>query len=171
MYTLDKIENQFKGICAKAGVSCNVPITINSRLTRTLGRVVIKNSIGATNTWKPIKVEFSKQFIETSSDASIEDVIKHEAAHFIATSRTGKDCVHNVYFKSICAEIGTTNDGITTKVERTVDESYLYKYAIYCDTCNKVIGGKSRMCRTIKEIKFCTCKTCNTSNLRVIQNW
>ena len=90
MYTLDKIENQFKGICAKAGVSCNVPITINSRLTRTLGRVVINNSIGATDTWKPIKVEFSKQFIETSSDASIEDVIKHEAAHFIATSRTGK---------------------------------------------------------------------------------
>lgn len=168
MYTLDKIEIQFKGICAKAGVSCNVPITINSRLTRTLGRVVIDNFIGI---WKPTKIEFSKQFIETSSDASIEDVIKHEAAHFIATSRTGEDHGHDIYFKSICAEIGTTNDGTTTKVERTVDESSLYKYAIYCDTCDKVIGGKSRMCRTIKEIKFCTCKACNTSNLRVIQNW
>lgn len=168
MYTLDKIEIQFKGICAKAGVSCNVPITINSRLTKTLGRVVINNFIG---TWKPTKVEFSKQFIETSSDASIEDVIKHEAAHFIATSRTGEDHGHDTYFKSICAEIGTTNDGTTTKVERTVDESSLYKYAIYCDTCDRVIGGKSRMCRTIKEIKFCTCKACNTSNLRVIQNW
>ena len=101
MYTLDKIENQFKGICAKAGISCNVPITINSRLTRTLGRVVINNSIGFIDTWKPIKVEFSKQFIETSSDASIEDVIKHEAAHFIATSRTGEDHGHNSYFKKI----------------------------------------------------------------------
>ena len=170
MYTLDKIENQFKGICSKAGVSCNVPITINSRLTRTLGRVT-NNYIGATDTWRPIRVEFSKQFIETSSDASIEDVIKHEAAHFIATSRTGKNCGHNSYFKKVCAEIGTTNDGTTTKVERTVDESSLYKYAIYCDTCDKVIDGKSRMCRTIKEIKFCTCKACNTSNLRVIQNW
>ena len=170
MYTLDKIEIQFKGICAKAGVSCNVPITINSRLTRTLGRVT-NDYISAIDTWRPTKVEFSKQFIETSSDASIEDVIKHEAAHFIATSRTGKNCGHNSYFKKVCAEIGTTNDGTTTKVERTVDESSLYKYAIYCDTCNKVIGGKSRMCRTIKEIKFCTCKTCNTSNLRVIQNW
>lgn len=170
MYTLDKIEIQFKGICAKAGVSCNVPITINSRLTRTFGRV-INNYIRATETWRPTKVEFSKQFIETSSDASIEDVIKHEAAHFIANSRTGKNCGHNSYFKKVCAEIGTTNDGTTTKVERTVDESSLYKYAIYCDTCNKVIGGKSRMCRTIKEIKFCTCKACNTSNLRVIQNW
>lgn len=170
MYTLDKIEIQFKGICAKAGVSCNVPITINSRLTRTLGRVT-NDYIGAIDTWRPTKVEFSKQFIETSSDASIEDVIKHEAAHFIATSRTGKNCGHNSYFKKVCAEIGTTNDGTTTKVERIVDESSLYKYAIYCDTCNKVIGGKSRMCRTIKEIKFCTCKACNTSNLRVIQNW
>ena len=170
MYTLDKIEIQFKGICAKAGVSCNVPITINSRLTRTLGRVT-NDYIGAIDTWRPTKVEFSKQFIETSSDASIEDVIKHEAAHFIATSRTGKNCGHNSYFKKVCADIGTTNDGTTTKVERIVDESSLYKYAIYCDTCNKVIGGKSRMCRTIKEIKFCTCKACNTSNLRVIQNW
>ena len=170
MYTLDKIEVQFKGICAKAGVSCNVPITINSRLTRTLGRVT-NDYIGAIDTWRPTKVEFSKQFIETSSDASIEDVIKHEAAHFIATSRTGKNCGHNSYFKKVCAEIGTTNDGTTTKVERTVDESSLYKYAIYCDTCDKVIDGKSRMCRTIKEIKFCTCKACNTSNLRVIQNW
>ena len=170
MYTLDKIKIQFKGICAKAGVSCNVPITINSRLTRTLGRVT-NNYIGATDTWKPTKVEFSKQFIETSSDASIEDVIKHEAAHFIATSRTGENCGHNSYFKKVCAEIGTTNDGTTTKVERTVDESSVYKYAIYCNTCDKVIDGKSRMCRTIKEIKFCTCKACNTSNLRVIQNW
>lgn len=46
----------------------------------------------------------------------------HEASHYITTYRTGEVHGHDAMFKSVCAEIGTDNDGTRTKVERIVEE-------------------------------------------------
>ncbi len=40
----------------------------------------------------------------------------------------------------------------------------------FCPNCGK-IGGFSRMCKTIKNIKDCTCGKCNSDALTVVQNW
>ena len=168
MYDISRVRREFIQICGKAGVEVTAPINLNGRLTRTLGRVHEQKENGV---WKPVLVEFSKQLIETSTDKSIYDVIAHEAAHYIVTSRTGESHGHDAFFKAVCAEIGTTNDGTVTRVERTVSEDSLYKYNVYCPTCNKTIGGYSRMCRTLKEIDMCQCKGCGKGGLKVIQNW
>ena len=169
-YDLNRIKMEFNEVCRKAGTPCDVPIRLNGRLTRTLGRVFHKCDI-TSGVWYSTHVEFSKQLLETASDKSIRDVILHECAHFIVTARTGESHGHDAAFKKVCAEIGTTNDGTVTRVERTVSEDSLYKYNVYCPTCNKTIGGYSRMCRTLKEIDMCRCKSCGKGGLKVIQNW
>lgn len=167
-YDLNRVQKEFNEICQNAGTPCDVPIRLNGRLIRTLGRV--HHELDKTSgIWYSTSVEFSKQLLETSTDNSIREVLLHEAAHYIVTARTGETHGHDAKFKAVCAEIGTHNDGISTVVERTVKVHS--KYEIFCPTCNKTIGEYSRMCKTIKYIELCTCKNCKCGNLKVIQNW
>ena len=171
-YDLARITKEFHEICEKAGVDAgfNIPIKLNDRLTHTLGRVRQEYD-PFSERYIATFVEFSKQLIETATDQSIRDVILHEAAHVIVTERTGESHGHDALFKAVCAEIGTTNSGTNTEVERTVADSKIYKYSVYCPTCQKNIAGYSRMCKTLRNIDFCTCKDCGNSGLQVITNW
>ena len=162
MYDLNRIIKEFNEACSKAGVLNTYPIRINGRLTRTLGRV--RYTKLSDNTIEPLDIEFSKQFLETASDASIKDVILHEAAHLIVAKRTKVHHGHDAYFKKVCAELGTKRDGYAGEVELV--KTVKYKYTIICPNCGE-IGGYNRMCKTIKEINYCTCKKCGSRNLRV----
>lgn len=166
-YDLNRIKLEMEEVCRKANVRFDIPVKLNRKLTRTLGRVHQECHNGI---WEPVSVEFSKQLLETASDKSIRDVVLHETAHVITTIRTGESHGHNNYFKAVCAEIGTSNDGAKTKVERTVAASALYKYSINCPKCGN-IGGMNRMCKTLKEIEFCGCKKCGSVGLTWTQNW
>ena len=168
-YNLERVTKEFNAVCEKAGTPCKVPVTINGRLSRTLGRVCY--TVNSTGYAKSTKVEFSRQLLETSTDESIRDVILHEAAHYILTERTHEEHGHDSMFKKVCAEIGTTNDKTTTKVERTVAEESLYKYIVYCPTCKKVVGGYRRMCKTLQNLDNCYCNLCKKDGLIMKQNW
>lgn len=168
MYNLERVQNEFFAIAESQGIKNRVPITINSRLTRTLGRVMGEY---CGDRYVVTRVEFSKQFLETSTDESIYSVIQHEAAHFIVSFQTWEHHGHDKVFKECCKKIGCTNDKTKTVVERTVEASQLYKYTIFCDTCGKEVCHYSRMNRTLKVLSQCTCRICGTSNLRMIQNW
>jgi predicted SprT family Zn-dependent metalloprotease len=169
-YDLNKVQLEFKDICQKAGVPINIPIYLNGRLTRTLGRVHHKYN-PSENRYTSTLVEFSKQLLETATDKSIHNVIMHEASHYITTYRTGEVHGHDAIFKSVCMEIGTDNNSTHTKVERTVEEKNLYKYQILCPTCKKFVGGFHRKCKTIDHINECFCKSCSNSGLKVLKNW
>jgi len=162
MYNLERITKEFNEACAKAGVENTCPISINARLTRTLGRVTHVNKFDGTI--EPTKVEFSKQFVENSTDKCIKDVILHEAAHLIVAKRTHISHGHDAYFKKVCAELGTERDGYAGTVEYT--NTIKYKYTIICPNCGE-IGGYNRMCKTVREIKYCSCKRCGSNRLRV----
>lgn len=171
MYDLSRVKEEFTKVCAICGVPVECDIKLNSRLTRTAGRVISSRN-PQTNLYYPSLVEFSKQLLETATDESIFAVIQHEAAHYIATARSGQTHGHDNYFKSICREIGCPHDGVSTAIERTVAESALYKYQIYCPTCGKLLsGGFRRMCNTIRTIDRYSCKICGNSGLEIIQNW
>lgn len=167
MYTIERVQREFTDICSKAGVQVTSPITVNGRLTRTLGRVCM---VRRGETVENEKVEFSKQLLETATDDTIWNVIAHEASHYIATARTHKAQGHNAYFRSICAEVGTTNDGTKTHVERTVSAEQVYKYTVICPNCGE-IAHYHRMSKNLKNISSCYCKKCNSNNLSVIHNW
>ena len=165
-YTIEDLKIMVYDICNKAGVNFTGPVELNSRLLTTLGRVMNVDN-------KPIRVEFSKNFIENATDETVISVCKHECAHIIALVRSGKPQHHNSYFKSICAELGTTNDGTTTNVERSVAGKAYHRYTIICPNCGE-IGSRQKMCASLRDIKNCWCVKCGESTvgkLTYIQNW
>ena len=168
MFNLEMVKAELDKLSESVGDTFDIPVSINGRLTRTLGRVIQHVNDGFCLSER---MEFSRQFLETSTDASIKDVIAHEWAHYYATKSTGEHHGHDAYFKKVCAMIGCTNDKTVTKVERTVSESKLFKYQVWCPTCQEYIAGLSRMCNSLRHIDQCTCKKCKQGGLSYVQNW
>ena len=168
MYDIKRIEARCKELSAKVNDTFNIPVELNGRLTRTLGRVT---QMQAGKIWKSTKMEISKALLATATDESVEAVIDHEWAHYYVTKSTGEYHGHDSAFKRVCAMIGCTNDGTQTRVERTVSESAMYKYVVRCNNCNEDIAFYTRMCSTLKNIDECYCKRCGKYNLSVTQNW
>ena len=164
-YTLDRIQKEFTAAVESVGIKVSHPISLNGRLSKSLGRVVHLNYDGYI---VPEKIEFSKNFIENGTDKDIREVILHEAGHYVVAMRTHQIHNHDDVFKATCIELGTLNyqphfESMETKLE--------YKYNIYCPVCKKNIGGYNRMCKTIKLISAHSgqiyCKTCKCRDLEV----
>lgn len=168
MFSMEDIKKELNRLSAMVGDKFDIPVSINGRLTRTLGRV---HSECHNDVWFPVRMEFSRQFLESSTDASIISVIQHEWAHYYVTKNTGESHGHDATFKAMCARVGCTNDTPSTKVERTVSESKLFKYQVWCPTCQEYISGLSRMCNSLRYIDQCTCKRCGNGGLSYVQNW
>lgn len=167
-WTVDRITAKCEEFSAMVGDTYDCPIVLDGRLSRTLGRVVIKAERGIA---RLIKMKFSKEFLNTSTDASIVSVIGHEWAHYYVTKTTGVNHKHDEEFKRVCALIGCTNDKAETEVERTVEPEALYKYVVRCPDCNSTIGMYKRMCPTLRNIDSCACGLCGGQNLIVNQNY
>jgi predicted SprT family Zn-dependent metalloprotease len=168
MWTVERITEVCKRYAAKVNDDFTIPVSINSRLTKTLGRVnIYRNGYGECIL---DSMEFSKSFLETSTDEDIEAVIGHEVAHYLVTKITHIDHQHDEYFVNMCLRIGCNNYTRSIKVERIVPEEALYKYTIYCPNCG-CIGGKTRRCQLLKHITECSCKKCGSQSLFYKTNW
>ena len=107
------------------GYDFNIPVKINKRLTTTLGRV---KWVGNTETITPISMEFSYQFLKTSTPECIDEVIKHECAHYLVTIETRQNHGHDKVFKEMCKRIGCTNDTTNyNNLKRIVPKETIYK--------------------------------------------
>lgn len=172
MWTESKLKNHICETFIKAGYDFddyNIEVAINGRLTRTLGRCMFKRVNGVVT---PYRIEFSRQFLESSTDNCVESVIEHEACHALVTIETKEDHGHDYEFKAMCARVGCTNDGKSTKVERTVDETELYKYFVKCRKCGKVIGKYHRAGKVIQYPDHYGCPYCKKFGvLEVVQNF
>ena len=157
-YDIERIRKEVIDVCTKAGFvgSKYLIIELNSRLTSTLGRVKHRKSYNGAY---PISIEFSKKFIDTSTDNDIHQVILHECAHAIATFRTGENHGHDNFFKEICAELGTDNDKCKYKRE-TPTAAPVYRYKVYCSECGELIASYKRKGKIIKNIQFYKCGLC-----------
>lgn len=166
-WTLKEVKAELNRLSKEHNDVFSIPVTINGRLTRTLGRVFHRGS--DANGFEPTRMEFSKQFLETSSGKSVVDVIGHEWCHYYITKTTRENQGHNAAFKALCSTLGV-NGETTTKVERTIEVAD--KYDVFCSCCGKKIGGFSRMCKTVTIVKngLATSKCCN-KKATLVQNW
>ena len=106
-WTVERITELCKEYCGRCGIKFNSPVVINDRLTRTLGRCFCE---GHGSVWNPVKIEISRQLLETATDESIEAVIAHECAHYVSCAITHENHGHDSTFRFYCEKIGTTND-------------------------------------------------------------
>lgn len=161
---LGEIKEILRELSACRGDVFDIEVSINGRLSRTLGRV---KSVGTKTNCKPVAMEFSRSMLETVEKEDIMSVIKHEWAHYYITKTTNVDHGHDAAFKALCAEIechGTT----TIKVTRTVD--VVSKYSVYCETCGKLVGEYSRQGKVVKNPSLFSSNCCK-GGLKVVQNF
>ena len=153
-------------ICNRVGYEFTIPVKINKRLTRTLGRVSwIKNN----GIVKSTLMEISYQLLNTATLDSITAVVEHECAHYLVTMETHENHGHDKVFKAMCARIGCTNDGTCYhSLDREVPETQIYKYFVKCENCGSV-GKFHRAGKIVQHPELYKCK-CGGS-LHVIQNF
>ena len=167
-WTIEKIESYCRDLSAKMEDSFDCPVKINGRLTATLGRVCYIHHY-ADNSDEYTKLELSRQYLETATDECIENVIKHEFCHYLSMKRTGVSHGHDDYFKLLCKQVGCTCDGTSTKVDRLegVRDEDLYKYGLYCPTCNKLLKGYQRKVKAVQHPEWYKCSICGNDHLYV----
>jgi predicted SprT family Zn-dependent metalloprotease len=167
-YTLQEIEQYLNELAANIGLVFSTPVKINGRLTTTLGRV--RSNPTPFGMYEPECVEFSKRFLETSTDESVRQTIMHEFAHWAVLVETGEPHGHDDEFKAMCRRIGCTADKATVNVERTVSNDQLYKYTVKCGDCGNTIYY-NRAGKTVKHPDWYVCGKCGGWSLHVQQNW
>lgn len=143
-------------ICAKVNQDFTIPVKINKRLTRTLGRVSwIRINGKVQNTL----MEISYQLLATATLDSIKEVIAHECAHYLVNEETHENHGHDAIFKAMCNRIGCTNDGtVCHSLDREVPETQIYKYFVTCEDCGSIIGKYHRTGKIVQHPEYYTCK-------------
>lgn len=165
-WTLLKVKKELQEISDKYDDTFSIPVSINGRLTKTLGRVMHKRVLDDIF---PESMEISKQLLETTTDADIIGVIKHEWAHYYITKITKENHGHDVMFKALCAEIGTHG---TTSIKVETIVAIESKYELICPCCGKTVARYTRKCKTTEASKvgLVTSKCCN-AKVGLRQNW
>ena len=167
MLTEKDLTNMCKEICRIAGYDFTIPVKINKRLTRTLGRVSwIRVNGKVTST----SMEISYQLLATATFDSIKAVVAHECAHYLVNEETHESHGHDAVFKAMCARIGCTNDGkVCHSLDREVPETQIYKYFVICKDCGKTVGKYHRAGKIVQHPDFYSCK-CGGA-LTVVKNF
>ena len=167
MWTIEQVKNELNKLREAdqlPPITC--PVTVNGRLTRSLGRVKFMCNF-------PTAIEFSRILLEEGTDNDIINVIKHEYVHYFLLITTKERHGHDAMFKAKCAEIGCTHDKARNNFEAETigKELDITKYEVWCEDCDEIIGRYHRMCKTLKTIKYCSCGKCGSHALIVKQNW
>lgn len=137
----------------KFGYKSIVPISVNGRLSKTLGRCYYNSQSGNV---KPTRIELSAKILSCPDNEAI-NVIKHECAHAIAMLDDGKAHGHDATFKAVCARLECDYD------EPSADTSVKYRYNLFCPTCKKVIYGSDRRVNAIKYPERYRCGICHSA--------
>ena len=167
-WSIQEIEEYMRELANDIGLVYDTPIKINRRLTRTLGRVISEPAM--FDSYKPLVVEFSKQFLETSTDESVRQTVMHEFAHWAVLVETGQPHGHDAEFKAMCRKIGCDFNKAHTHVERTVSNDKIFKYTVRCNECGNEVHF-NRAGKTVKYVHWYNCGRCGCPDLEVIQNW
>ena len=171
-WTIERLKDELQRVSDMVDDKFNCPVFINGRLSTTLGRVFYHVCVG--DKIYPEKVEFSKRFLENSTDEAIVQVIKHEWVHYYLAKVTKEDHGHDKVFKETCAKIGCVFDSCVTNPDKLRAGQKQYKYDVFCPKCGKQTGTHySRMTKTLKHriLYDDVCPHCGARGLGYEQNW
>ena len=170
--TLEQIIQICKQLSEQHNDVFDIPVELNPRLKRTLGRVTSRRIKNSDNV-EPVKMEIATYLAKDGSDEDITNVVKHEWVHYYLDKTTHINHGHDKLFKKICQEInctGTTQTRVdslddNTKYEMCLTDQASHKYTIVCPHCKKVVGHRDRMCATLRHLYECSCPECGCLGL------
>ena len=124
--------------CKKCGVKLDVPIKMNGRFSRVLGRVtyIVDSGIAL----RVADIEFSSKYFNdpTRNEEVKYQVVLHEIAHYLAYKSDKKNHAHDEVFRYWCDKIGCTVTGeyATDEDDNIVKNVKVqYKYDCRCSAC------------------------------------
>lgn len=164
-WTLENIIKECERLSAIKEDTFSIPVLLNGRLSKTLGRVHFTQS-NINGELSPLKMEFSKKFLEIGSNEEIKKVIAHEWAHYYLTKTTKENHGHDNAFNRLSAEMGG-NTGTSLEIENFKET---YKYIAYCEECGAMAGGYARAGKVVKTPYLYKSRCCG-ANLRVEQKY
>lgn len=167
MYSLFRLQNEVNETMRKVGINTYIPVSLNGRLYRVLGRAH-HSRYSVSRKACDCYIEFSKNLLANATDETVRDVLLHECAHIICAMRDTVEHGHDDYFASVCAEIGTTNSSTHTAVKTEQGKSFK-RYEVLCAK-HGVVASYHKTCKTIMEIGSYKCGICK-GDLTVKRNW
>lgn len=90
-----------------------VPISLNNRLTRSLGRFIYKRS-QLKNIKEPLGIEISSKFLKYNSNEDVLDTLKHELIHYALFMLDEPFLDHDKKFIETCKKLGVGLTGSKT---------------------------------------------------------
>lgn len=168
MFTIEQVKKELEELSGMMRDEFNIPVRINNRLTKTLGRVISKCDLNGL--YCPDYMEFSQTLLSKANENSVMQVIRHEWCHYYLTKTTKEAHGHDSLFKALCDRVGCSGK-TSTKVQYTEADENIFKYTVHCPDCGKVIARYSRMNKTLKQLHNCHCAKCGSHNLYYKQNW
>ena len=165
--TVNDIKKRCAEVFAADGKQFDLDVNINGRLKAVLGRCHYKAVLGVVY---PVRIEISRQLLETGTPQDIDETIVHECAHALVTLDTGEKHGHDKLFKAKCQKHGIAGDRCAKGSRMDDEDLTIYKYVCSCQNCGKVIGCYYRAGKVIKNPSMYHSNCCGASIL-VEQNY
>ena len=91
----------------KIGDFTDLPFEVkyNGRLKTTLARYIFKTDANKT----PVAIEVGKDILNVPERKALEDILKHEFAHYYSISVEKSSTGHDTSFRECCKMLGTDN--------------------------------------------------------------
>lgn len=126
-------------------IEINIPIEINNKLKKTLGRYIYERSKGLII---PIGIELSGEMIKNAEKEIIVHILKHEVCHYVLSMKTKKFLDGDEEFESELQRIGAPSS-------KMIEVQYL----TYCSSCKKSFRSKNDLNskRLLKDKKTMCC--------------
>lgn len=155
-------------ILADNGFEQEVPVSVNERLSSTLGRACFTRN-RSTGLWRVVRIELSKSLLRTAKEEDVINIIKHECAHVIIQHGATQDYGHSKKFKEVCARLNCPFDEPACAPQIANYDNF--KYVLECKSCGHK-DGFARKREFFDMIKFCICPSCGVlGSLSIKQNW
>lgn len=155
-------------ILSNNGFDFEVPVSINGRLSTTLGRARFSVNPN-TGRYRAVDIELSKNLLLTAKDEDIINIIKHECAHIIIQHGATQNYGHNNKFKEVCARLNCSFDEPACAPQIANYDNF--KYVMECKNCGHK-EGFARKRKFFDVINLCVCSSCRaTRSLSIRQNW
>lgn len=108
-WTVQDIRKILDEVDEKYGTNMkNIPIEINPRLRRAIGRYVCYSQ-----SRKPVKFDFSVELMNVADFRAVRDVVLHEVGHYIVNTHRKSKIGHTAEFRQVVKDLGSNNYNAT----------------------------------------------------------
>ena len=118
-----------------------IPITIDGRLKSSMGYFSAKYRRSGEFI-SPVRFKFSKR-INAYNDDTVKNIVYHELIHLLSDKYYKRNTAHGKEWQECCHKYKVNdNEFFTPNLE--LEKDY-YRYHIYCNECNELIGVRDRL--------------------------